>query len=155
MKATISAPHQSSLAGLEANVLAVLCYLSAAILGWIPGIRYVAWLAPLVVFFLEKKSAFVKFHAMQSFLLHLAGTLLGFLVSVIVGGVVSTTAVHGNLNAAFGFAGVAGLLTLLVGLGLLGLAVWVMLAAYRYKTVALPFIGPLTATVIDKIETKP
>ena len=46
-------PEAESSTGLSANVAGLLCY----VLGWITGIIFVV---------LEKKSAFVKFHAWQS-----------------------------------------------------------------------------------------
>ncbi len=46
-------PEAESSTGLSANVAGLLCY----VLGWITGIVFVV---------LEKKSAFVKFHAWQS-----------------------------------------------------------------------------------------
>ncbi|MGB9878307.1 MAG: DUF4870 domain-containing protein [bacterium] len=46
---------------LPENIEAMLCYLF--------HIFYLGWLASLLIFFLEKKSLYVRFHALQSFLL--------------------------------------------------------------------------------------
>ena len=78
-----TAPHKSSLGGLDANLMALLCYVAAFVIGLIPGIRYVAFLAPLALYFLEKGSRFVKFHAMQAFMLQLLYMLLNLILSLI------------------------------------------------------------------------
>ncbi|NLF21130.1 MAG: hypothetical protein GX588_06935, partial [Clostridiaceae bacterium] len=49
MKNELYPPHKSSLGNLDANVLALLAYLAAVVVGWIPVLRYGAWLAPLVL----------------------------------------------------------------------------------------------------------
>lgn len=54
---------QDSSLGLKANIAGPLCY----ILGWLSG---------LIFFFLEKKSSYVKFHAIQSILISLVLTVL-------------------------------------------------------------------------------
>ena len=73
-------PHRSSLGGLDANIMALLCYLVTFVGGLIPVVKYVAWLLPLVIVFLEKESGLVKFHAMQAFVLN----LISFVVTVLI-----------------------------------------------------------------------
>ncbi len=46
-------PHRSSL-GMDANVMALLCYIGAFVLSWIPVIQWVAPAAPLVIFFINR-----------------------------------------------------------------------------------------------------
>ena len=70
-------PHKSTIGGMDANLLALIAYIASAAVGFIPLLRYLAWLAPLVIFFMEKESGFVKFHAMQSFVLNLIGAAFG------------------------------------------------------------------------------
>ena len=74
-------PHRSSL-GMDAHVMALLCYLAAFVLAWIPYIQYVAPLAPLIIFFIEKESPFVKFHAIQAFILVLINWVLTTLFKI-------------------------------------------------------------------------
>ena len=81
-------PHKSSL-GMDANLLAMLAYLVTGVLAWIPGVIYFIWLAPLIVFFFEKNSQFVRFHCMQSVLLFAVNTVLALLVRVVIGGIVT------------------------------------------------------------------
>ncbi|HYE82509.1 MAG TPA: hypothetical protein VEG39_10150 [Clostridia bacterium] len=93
-------PHKSAIGGMDANVLALIAYIASAALGFIPLLRYFAWLAPLAIFFMEKESGFVKFNAMQSFVLNLIGAALGFVVSVLIGGTVGMTLGSRYANAA-------------------------------------------------------
>jgi len=61
---------EKSSTGLEANVAGLLCYL----LGWVSG---------LVFILIERKSAFVRFHAIQSIyvfgILNIASIILGWI----------------------------------------------------------------------------
>lgn len=74
--------EEKSSTGLAANVAGLLCY----VLGWISG---------LVFILIEKKSNFVRFHALQSIyvfgVLHIASIVLGWvpLIGPILGWVVS------------------------------------------------------------------
>lgn len=135
-------PHKSSLGNLDANVMALLAYLASAILGWIPGISYVAWLAPLVLFFLEKQSSFVKFHAMQAFLIGLVGMLLGLIVSLIVG-----LMFVANPWATIGIAGTLGFI---VSLAILVFEIIALVKAYKYEEYKLPLLGNLAASLTEK-----
>ena len=101
--------REKSSTGLEENVAGFLCYL----LGFITGIVF------LVV---EKKSSFVKFHAMQSTI-----TFLGLFVIM---GVLS-------------FIPIVNLL--IVPIWILGLIVWLilMVKALRGERYSLPIVGKM------------
>jgi uncharacterized membrane protein len=71
MKTTDFSPHKSSL-GLDANLLVMIVYILAAGFVWIPFVGYAGWLLPLILFFLEKESKFVKFAAAQSLIVGIA-----------------------------------------------------------------------------------
>ncbi len=58
---------------------------------FIPVVKYVAWLAPLIIYLVEKNSQFVKFHAMQAFLLNIIGAVLSFLVSIVLGAIMAAS----------------------------------------------------------------
>lgn len=64
-------PHTSSFGDVKANVVAALCYV-CILMFWVTGIVPV-----LIIFFVEKRSGLVRFHALQAMLLWLARTLLG------------------------------------------------------------------------------
>ncbi len=132
-------PHKSSIGDQPANIMALISYLIGSVLVFIPGITYLAWLAPLVIFFLEKESRFVKFHAMQAFVLDATGILLGLLLTLLFGGL--------SLRTLALIATLATMISLII----LGLAIYAMFKAYRYVEYSIPLIGKLSATLTGKI----
>ena len=54
--------------GLPKNILAAVCYLP---------IPYIGWLAPVIIFLVEKDK-FVRFHAAQALVFMIAATILTF-----------------------------------------------------------------------------
>ncbi len=138
-------PHKSSIGDLQANSMALLCYLAGCILAFIPVIRYVAWLAPLAIFFLEKESRFVKFHAMQAFVLDAIGRILGLLLTLLFGGNLAAPAFY-----SYGTVGFIVMLTTLISLVSLALAVIAMLKAYKYVEYRIPIIGNIAAGLLLK-----
>jgi uncharacterized membrane protein len=105
----------------------------------------VAWLCPLFLFFFEKNSVFVKFHAMQAFLLNAIGAVLAFLVSVVIGGIVlasinASTSLN-SYTAALGAAGVIGFFATIIGLIILVFSIIALVSAYQYKLYKAPVLG--------------
>ena len=155
MKNEIYAPHASSIGNVNANVMALICYLASIPLSWIPIVRYAAWLAPLVLFLLEKQSGFVRFHAMQSFLLNVISAVLGILVSVVLAGILgfnalSVSGYYAGYYAAAWAAGIIGLLTTVISLVILVFSVIAMIGAYRYKETHIPILGDLAEKIAMK-----
>ena len=151
MKNEIYNPHKSSMGNLNANVMALLCYIASVVVSLIPVVRYVAWLAPLALFLMEKQSKFVKFHAMQSFLLHIVSAVLGFLVSVVLGGILGVSAMSAaTYYVATGLAGIISLLTSAISLVILVFAIIAMVGAYQYKETHIPVIGDIAQRIAQK-----
>lgn len=146
-------PHKSSIGDIQANIMALLCYLAAGILAFVPGIRYIAWLAPLVLFFIEKESRFIKFHAMQAFVLNAISTILSLLVSLVFRSVF-TVSVYNPYSAysAIGFAGIIGMLTSVISIVMLVLAILAMVKAYKYLEYRIPLIGGISVKVMEKVK---
>lgn len=136
-------PHRSSLGGINANVLAMLAYLASAVVSFIPVLRYLSWFAPLILFFLEKESGFVRFHAMQAFLLNVLGTVLS-IVMAIVGGIMGVGVWLSFGLLAGGYA-VLAIISFLLGLVILICAIVALVKAYGYVAYPIPVLGPLAA----------
>jgi uncharacterized membrane protein len=104
--------------GLDENLEALLAYL-------------LTWLTGIIFYLLEKKSKFVKFHAMQSTIAFLALQIVGMAVSII---------------PFFGvfLAGIIGLITIIAWLVC-------MIKAYQGEWFKLPVAGEL---VEKKIKSK-
>lgn len=73
--------HKSSIFDLNASLVAIAVYFLSTLLGYLPFINYVAWLAPLVVFFWEKKSFLVKRHALLAFFLQICEAIVGICIN--------------------------------------------------------------------------
>jgi uncharacterized membrane protein len=111
--------------GLEPNIAGLLCYVPCCI-----GLVF-----SVVAAIVEKQSRFVRFHAFQSLLLHGAFIVLWIAITgVQIGlGVVGLGAVGFLIQ----------LLSWVVGLALLGLAIFLMIKANSGEELELPVIGPM------------
>lgn len=144
MKNEVYTPHQSSIGNINANVMALLCYVTSVVVGFIPLLRYGVWLIPLVIFLIEKQSIFVKFHAMQSFLLYVVSATLTFLISVILGSIWGISSM--NATTYYATANIAGIISLpvtVISLVILVFAIIPMVGAYKYKEIHIPIIVKL------------
>lgn len=143
MTAAIVGPHKSSLGSMDANIMALIAYIGGAILSFIPFLGYVAWLVPLVIFFMEKNSTFVKFHAMQSFLLNIVGAILAILIAVISGIALAAARTADGAFAALGTIAFIGVIGTIISLVILVFAIIAIVNAYGYKLYKVPVIGNL------------
>ena len=136
-------PHKSSL-GMDANLLAMLAYLVTGIFAWLPGIRYFAWAAPLILFFIEKDSSFVRFHAMQAFILNVIGALLAFILNVVVYGIFAAGMYTTDYNAWSASLGALGVISIIAGVICIIISVFAIIAlvkAYGYREYQIPLVG--------------
>lgn len=150
-KAVQVQPHKSSLGNMDANLMALLVYLAPIILAWIPVIKYVAWAVPLVVFFLEKDSKFVKFHSMQAILLSAVGAVLGLIFSLIKAGVIagSYASGYGVVVGALGLVYLwARRLALIITIIIIVFEIIAMVRAYGYVAYRIPLIGNWAAKIV-------
>jgi uncharacterized membrane protein len=134
-------PHRSSL-GMDANTMALLCYVAAFVLSWIPVIKYIAWAAPLVIFFLEKQSPFVKFHAMQAFLLEAISWVFAIIFGIIISAIAFNpyTYVYGG---GWGAYGVVATISVIISIIFTIFAIIALVKAIGYVEYKLPLIGNL------------
>ena len=111
-------PFEATSLGMRARTAGLLCYL----FGWVSG---------LVLFLLERRSRFVRFHAMQS--------ILFFGILSILGGIC------GYLPFMGGAIGGAIGLVMFIG--------WIvmMVKAHRGEYYKLPLFGDLAESLIDQI----
>jgi uncharacterized membrane protein len=83
MKITKIEPHKSSL-GLDANIAVLIIYIAMAVVSWVWMFSWVAWAVPIVFFFLEKESKFVKFQAVQAFIIGLVRAGFAFVFQIFI-----------------------------------------------------------------------
>jgi uncharacterized membrane protein len=111
--------------GLEPNIAGLLCYVPCCI-----GLVF-----SVVAAIVEKQSRFVRFHAFQSLLLHGVFIVLWIAIS----------GIHIGLSIV-GLGAVSLLVQLVswvVGIALLGLAIFLMIKANAGEEFELPVIGPM------------
>jgi uncharacterized membrane protein len=134
-------PHKSSL-GMDANVMAMLCYIAAFVLSWIPIIKWVAWAAPLVIFFLEKGSPFVKFHALQAFMLEVISWVFSLIFGIIISAIAYNPLTYLS-GAGWGAFGILSTISIIIGVVLTVFAIIALVKAYGYFEYKLPVLGSL------------
>jgi uncharacterized membrane protein len=141
--------HKSSIGGLDANVMALIAYLGGAILGFIPGVRYVAFLVPIIIYIIEKDSQFVKFHAMQSILLSAVGVILSIMLAII-GAIVTSIVVATGAYASIGIVSILAVLVWIIAIVLLVFFIIAAVKAYKYELYKMPLIGKLAEKIAVK-----
>lgn len=121
-------PHESSIAHMDANLISVLTYILPIIATYLPGIWRLAFLIPLLIFFIEKESNLVKFHAIQSLTLYLI-KIMGMRILLFI-------PLIGSL-ASF-----------ILGIIFILLALYAAMGAFNYEETTLPFIGDFITQLI-------
>jgi uncharacterized membrane protein len=119
--------------GLDGNV--------AAALGYPIGI------IAIISLIMEKENRFVKFHALQSILLHVAFIIVAIVVWIVgvilvIVGIAASAATN---SSAFGglFSMLFGLIWLVVIAGYIGGLIYAAVKAYGGEKLVLPVIGPM------------
>ena len=117
-------PGQTNV-GVAPNVGGLLCYVPCCI----------GFIFSVVVAIVEKQSRFVRFHAFQMMLLHGAGFVCGVALQVLQ---IILAVVHlGAIGLLLSLVG------LLLGVGLLGVSIFLMIKANGNEEVELPVIGAM------------
>ena len=109
--------------GLEPNIAGLLCYVPCCI-----GLVF-----SVVAAIVEKQSKSVRFHAFQSLLVHAVAILLGIGLNVVQA--VLGVAGLGAIGLLLSFVGI------LIGLGFLGLTIFLMIKANSGEEFELPTLG--------------
>lgn len=154
-------PHKSSIANLDANLVALFVYLLPMVIGFAFRAGALAWIIPLVVFFVEKDSDLVKFHCAQAVILVFIPGVLSFVISFITAIIGGTAMITGWFVS---FSGLASLLTgsvfgiILLVLGLITAIITIvffvfkiiaMVKAYNYIAYEVPLIGKIASAIVN------
>lgn len=144
-------PHASSFRNFSANWLAAGVYLVTFMLGtgrmFSYSLFYIAWLLPLALFFFEKNSGLVRFHAAQAAFLYFLVALV-YLVADLIGG-------FGGYYLVFRLPSLKRtLVNIFLRLPALAAAGYgsylAMRAANNWSEYQLPLVGPLAAWLLTK-----
>lgn len=137
--------HKSSILDLDANLLCLAMYLIPLLAGlFFSQLRVFGWLIPLLVFFLEKDSSLVKFHAVQCLVLQIVMAILNVVLWIMA-------ALSAGVSLLIGFSilgfisslGIAGIITALLSLLILVFEIIGMIKSYQWESYRLPFFGKI------------
>ena len=134
MKTVTVQPHKSSL-GMEANIAVVVMYIIMVVLSWIMYANFLSWAVPLVFFFIEKESRFVKYQSIQALGIGVVSAVISLLLQIILW----SSLWAGGLGAL----ALVSALSIIVGIAITALVVYIVYMAFNYKIVELPVIGPI------------
>lgn len=141
--------HKSSIGNFDANWIALSVYLLPIIIGWlIPGVNFLVWLFPIVIFFVEKSSDFVRFHSAQAFLIHLLSGIISVIFAIFGFVGVATSFVLGNI-LALGIGGIIALIGSLLALALFIFKIIAMVRAYQFEAYEIPLIGLIANAILN------
>ncbi len=110
--------------GMDPKLAGLLCYAPCCV-----GLVFSIYVAVA-----EKSSRWLRFHAFQSLLFTAAAVVVSVVVQILL-------AIVGSISSSLAFLGSA--LWLILGLGLLGLQIYLMIKAYNLEEYALPQLGPM------------
>ncbi|MCL2158273.1 MAG: hypothetical protein FWH48_02575 [Oscillospiraceae bacterium] len=151
MKTTIIQPHKSSL-GMDANIASLIIFAAIIVISWIPVLKWFAWGVPLVFFFLEKGSDFVKFQAATAFVIGIVNSVLAFVFQIFIWILTPKDAVAALnlvLGRGWGLWALLGTIAMIVNVIITLITVYVTMMAYSYKQVELPFLGKAAKKVSE------
>lgn len=75
--------NKSSISGIDANIIVLIGYSGGLFLTWIININYFAWILPLVIYIIEKKSEFVKDQMAQATILYILVSIITLIFNLI------------------------------------------------------------------------
>lgn len=136
---------ETSIGGLNANVVLVIMYVLSLFLYLINGCCYFAWAIPVLVYIFETRSNFVKKQACQAAMLFLIGAIFSFLIYLIQLALVPVTYIqYANVT----LSGIRLFLTnLCSSVYIIGnviifiLSLIAVIRVYNYNDYAMPVIG--------------
>jgi len=135
---------------MDANLAVLIVYIATAVVSWIPYLGWIAWVVPLVFFFLEKSSGFVKFHAVQALGIGILRAALTIVFNIIYWVTVPRT-VYGYYTSLGAWA-IIGVVASIVYIIITVLILYVLIMAWQWKQVELPIIGPMATKAGAKLD---
>lgn len=146
-------PHRSSL-GMDANVAVLIVAAAMIVMSWIPFASWIAFAVPLVFFFMEKESRFVKFQAVQVCGIGVVRAVIAIIAQILTWvmrprvGFSYTYGItyRGNTGGLVAINAIAYIITAALSL----LVIYVGYKGYTYKQVELPVVGPFAKKMSEK-----
>lgn len=141
-------PHKS-IFDLDANIVMLIAYFGAIIISFIPGINFFAWAVPLIIFFIEKDSKYVKFHAMQSLLLEVAVLAIALILGLLIG-LFTTAAVLAGSGFLLVLTALTSVVTILIPIVLIVFSIIAAIKGWKYDCYKISIIGNWAEKIANK-----
>ena len=154
MKTTKIEPHKSSL-GMDANIASLVIFIAMAVVGWIPYLGWVAWVVPLVFFFMEKNSGFVKFQAVTALVIGIIQAALAIIFKILYWITIPrgwSGAIRWASGRGWGVWMLFSTLSYIISVIITVIIIFLIIKSYGYKQVELPVIGPIATKASKKLE---
>jgi len=124
--------------GIDANYVASMIYLIPGLIGMlIPAVSPFTFLVPLLVYFIEKNSKFVRFHCLQYLLLSFVSNLLLYLMMFLM--------IMDESMAVFAIT-----LTNLITVAMFGALVFCVFKAALWRSWRVPYIGWIASKIVKE-----
>lgn len=147
-------PHKSSILDLDANIVALLLYLVPLLLSLMNSFfESIAFLIPLLIFFMEKKSDFVINHASNALAFFAINCILSIISTVIKLPLMLSSWISNVFIFGFFYNGLAivyaliGLVFALISVALFICEVYSLFKGYRYEEVNIPGINRVASFI--------
>ena len=156
MNRQVFQPSKSKIGDMDARYMVLIAYFGSIVLGFVPGVKYVAWLIPLIIYFVDKENKFIAFHAIQSFLLSIVAAVIYIIVAIIaVASAAGAVAGAYTLSAAgigAGFAGalIAGAVAIVVAILVLIFLILAAVHGWKYEIYEIPLVGKWAEKIVFK-----
>ena len=149
-------PSTSKIGDLDAKYMILIVYFGTFILGLIPGVKYVAWLIPLIVFLIDKENKFIAFHAIQAFLLEIAAVIIAIILGIVafataMGAAVGAAAFNPYaISASLGAGAAVIIIGGVIGILFLVCAIIAAIKGYKYEIYEIPLVGKWAEKIVFK-----
>jgi len=154
MHKQVFGPSNSKMGGMEAKYAVLIAYLGMGILGIAFG--YIAFLVPLVIFFLDKENKFIAFHAMQAFLLGVImlviNIILGIISAIVVANAVASAVALNPYAWGAGWGAIAAVAAIgtIIGVIFFIFAIIALVNGMKYQIYEIPLFGKWAEKIVFK-----
>jgi len=154
MNRQVFGPSTSKMGGLEAKYAVLIAYLGMGILGIAFG--YIAFLVPLIIYFIDKENKFIAFHAMQAFLLGVTmlviNIILAIISAIVVAAAFSGAAAYNPYAWTAGWGAVAAVAVIgtIIGIIFFIFAIIALVNGMKYQIYEIPLFGKFAERIVFK-----
>lgn len=135
---------KSSIGGIEANIVVLICYLGALLLAWFYDTKMISWLLPLIVYIVERDNAFIKKHSAQASVLYLFYSIISIIIMFISISMFNITNIFSlnltNFTGSLLMASTISMIAMLILIVITILTVIVSSKVWHYEDYDIPFI---------------